>query len=99
MALSVDTTCSVPVTALRAVPYSLDWGTNVHATVIAINSYGSSTGSAVGNGAIITTTPGAPTSLSEVYTQRTKSTLGLAWTAPSFVGGALIIGYRVNVAE
>jgi hypothetical protein len=99
MALSVATTCSVLVTALRAAPYSLDWGTNVHAIVIAINSYGSSTESAVGNGAIITTTPGAPTSLGEVYTQRTKSTLGLAWSTPSFVGGALIIGYRVNIAE
>ena len=61
MSASIATTCTVPVTVLRATPFSLDWGTNVHATVTAINAYGSSTVSAAGNGAIITTTPGAPT--------------------------------------
>ena len=66
MSLSTAISCTVPVLALRAAPYSLEWGTNVHATVAAINAYGSSTVSAVGNGAIITTTPGAPTSLTEV---------------------------------
>jgi len=99
MSSSTATTCTVPVSALRAAPYSLEWGTNVHATVAAINAYGSSTVSAAGNGAIITTTPGAPTSLTEVVASRTKSTLGLSWTAPVFIGGAAIIDYRVNVAE
>ncbi len=61
MSTSTATTCTIPVTALRAAPFSLDWGTNVHATVLAINLYGSSTVSAAGNGAIITTTPGVPT--------------------------------------
>jgi len=61
MSASTATTCTIPVTALRAAPFSLDWGTNVHATVAAINAYGSSTVSVAGNGAIITTTPGAPT--------------------------------------
>ena len=66
MSASTATTCTVPVTALRAAPFSLEWGTNIHATVTAINAYGSSTESAAGNGAIITTTPGAPTSLTEI---------------------------------
>ena len=61
MSASYATTCTVPVTVLRATPFSLEWGTNVHATITAINAYGSSTVSAAGNGAIITTTPGAPT--------------------------------------
>ena len=43
MSVSTATTCTVPVTALRAAPFSLEWGTNVHATVTAINAYGSST--------------------------------------------------------
>jgi hypothetical protein len=99
MSASTSTSCTVPVSALRASPFSLEWGTNVHATVIAINAYGSSSESAAGNGAIITTTPGAPTSLTEVVAERTKSTLGLSWTAPVFTGGAVIIDYRINIAE
>lgn len=65
MSVSTATTCTVPVTALRAAPFNLEWGTNVHATVAAINAYGSSSDSAAGNGAIITTKPGSPTSLVE----------------------------------
>ena len=99
MSASTATSCTVPVSALRASPFSLEWGTNVHTTVIAINAYGSSSESAAGNGAIITTTPGAPTSLTEVVAERTKSTLGLSWTAPVFTGGAVIIDYRINIAE
>jgi len=43
----------------------LAWGSNVLAKVIAINNYGNSVESNVGNGAIITTTPGTPTNLTE----------------------------------
>jgi hypothetical protein len=35
----------------------------------------------------------------EDYSQRTKSTLGLTWTAPVFTGGAVIDDYRVNYKE
>jgi len=99
MSSSTATTCTVPVSALKAAPYSLNWGTNVHATVEAINAYGFSTVSAAGNGAIITTTPGAPYLLTEVVASRTKSTLGLSWTAPDSIDGVVIIDYKVNVAE
>jgi len=99
MSASTATTCTVPVTALKAAPFSLEWGTNVHATVTAINAYGSSTVSEAGNGAIISTTPGVPTSLTEIVAQRTKSALGLTWTAPVFIGDSIIIDYRVNIAE
>jgi hypothetical protein len=61
--------------------------------------YGDSLESLEGNGAVITTAPGAPTDLVEVYEQRTKSTLGLSWVAPVFTGGATIEDYRVNIAE
>ena len=99
MSVSTTTTCTVPVTSLRAAPFSLEWGTNVHANVAAINAYGSSITSVAGNGAIISTTPGAPTSLTEVVAQRTKSALGLSWTAPVFIGDTVIIDYRVSIAE
>ena len=99
MTASIETTCTIPVTVLRSSPFNLDWGTSVYAQVIATNSYGDSVASTKGNGAIITTTPDAPTNLIEVTEQRTKSTLGLTWTAPAFTGGAVIDEYRVSYAE
>jgi hypothetical protein len=99
MSLSTATTCTVPVTTLRTTPFSLAWGSNVYAKVIATNSYGNSIESVKGNGAIITTIPDVPTSVVEVYADRTKSTLGLTWTAPVFTGGDVIIDYRINIAE
>jgi hypothetical protein len=96
---STQTTCTEPVTALLAPPYSLEWGTSVYAKVIATNSYGNSLESSEGNGAIITTTPDAPVNLAEVVEDRTKSTLGLSWDSAAFTGGDVIIDYRVSMAE
>jgi hypothetical protein len=84
---------------LRAAPYSLEWGSSIYAKVIAINSYGNSDESLEGNDGIITTTPDVPTSVIEVYADRSKSTLGLTWTPPIFTGGDVIIDYRINIAE
>ena len=98
MSASTETSCTIPVGVLRAAPFSLDWGDEVYAKVYAFNTYGNSLNSLEGNGAIITTTPDVPTDLEEVYAQRTKSTLGLAWVAPVFTGGAVIDDYRVNFA-
>jgi hypothetical protein len=99
MSSSTATTCTIPVTTLRITPYSHEWGSSVFAKVIATNAYGNSDESLAGNGAIITTTPDEPTSVAEVYADRTKSTLGLTWTAPVFKGGDVIIDYRINIAE
>jgi hypothetical protein len=99
MSSSTATTCTIPIATLRTTPYSLEWGSSVHAKVIATNAYGDSLESLEGNGAMITTTPEVPTSVAEVYASRTKSTLGLTWTAPAFTGGDVIIDYRINIAE
>ena len=99
MLTNTATTCTVPVTTLRSAPFNLDWGDSVFVKVKATNIYGDSLESLEGNGAIITTSPDAPTDLVEVYEQRTKSTLGLSWVAPVFTGGAVIEDYRVNIAE
>lgn len=45
------------------------------------------------------TTPDVPINLVEDYSQRTKSTLGLVWEEAPFNGGAVIIDYRVSIAE
>ena len=91
-------TCVVPVSALKSAPFSLDWGTSVFAKVAALNIYGSSEDSQAGNGAIIKVTPGTPTDLAEVYEQKTKSTIGLSWVAPVFIGDVAILDYRVSIA-
>ncbi len=86
------------MTVLRGSPFNLAWGTSVYAKVIATNVYGSSVESSAGNGAIITTTPDAPISLTENTSVRTKSILGLTWSKADFIGGAEIIDYRISVA-
>lgn len=91
--------CTIPVSTLIAAPYSLAWGTNVHAKVVATNIYGDSSRSQAGYGAIITTNPDPPINLAEDYSLRTKTTLGLVWEQAAFIGGAVIIDYRINIAE
>ena len=96
---STDNSCTIPVNALRAYPFSLSWGTSIYAKVVATNLYGSSLVSNEGNGAIITTTPDSPINLTEDTSLRTKSTLGLSWSQAAFNGGAAIIDYRISIAQ
>lgn len=56
-------------------PYSLAWGSSVYAKVIAINKYGPSISSDVGNDAKIITYPDAPVLLTEDYSGRTATSL------------------------
>jgi len=85
--------CTVPVTLLRATPFSLEWGSSVYAKVVATNSYGASLVSSEGNGAVITTAPDAPISLAEDVSLKTKSSISLTWSPAAFTGGAVIIDY------
>ena len=52
--------CSVLISTLTAAPFSLPWGSSIFAKIIAVNNYGPSTASPVGNGAVILTIPDAP---------------------------------------
>jgi len=79
MSTSTITICTVPVTLLRASPFSLEWGSSVYAKVVATNSYGASLVSSEGNGAVITTTPDAPIGLAEDTSLKTKSSISLTW--------------------
>lgn len=96
MQSSLVTQCTVPLSELKAAPFSLDWGSSVVATVIAKNIYGNSLESEQGNGAAIITSPDQPTGLAEVYEHRTKEQLGIEWTAPTFTGGSPILDYRIT---
>ena len=61
--VSPNLTCTIPVSTLRAEPYSLEWGSSVYAKVLATNAYGDSLESKAGNGAVILTAPSPPTDL------------------------------------
>ncbi len=90
--------CTIPVTTLRAAPFTLEWGDHVFAKVFATIIYGNSEVSLAGNGAMITTNPDRPINLREVYAFRTPTTIGLIWEPAIFTGGDVIIDYRVNIA-
>lgn len=57
------TSCTIPISVLRATPFNLPWGVSVNAKVIATNIVNSSDASPVGNGGIILTNPDPPASL------------------------------------
>lgn len=95
--LSTSTTCSIPITVLRAAPYLLDDNDSVSARVTATNIIGDSLVSSIGNGASlpIATVPGVPTGLARnAATSQTQASL--TWTAPADDGTAAVIDYKVE---
>lgn len=63
--------CSIPIAVLNSAPFNLAWGSSVYAKVSAINAYGESAMSTVGNGGLLITSPSAPINLAEDVSQRT----------------------------
>jgi hypothetical protein len=72
MTVSIAVSCTIPVDELRVAPFDLIWGSQIMAKVIAINSYGNSSESEIGSGAIIIIKPDAPFNLTEDETLRTE---------------------------
>lgn len=93
------TQCAVPVSTLRAEPFELEWGAHVYTKVVAINVYGASIESEIGNGAIIITNPDAPMNLLEDSTYRDSSTLGLKWDEGFQDGGNTITQFVLSMKE
>jgi len=71
--------CLVPIQTLRAAPFSLSWGSSVFIKVEAVNTYGISSISLEGNGAVILTKPDSPIDLTEVVASKTATTISLTW--------------------
>ena len=62
--IMAETECTVPIATFTQVPFSLDeLGSPINVRVKAYNSYGESTFSEVGGGAVIQKVPDAPISL------------------------------------
>jgi hypothetical protein len=64
--------------------------------VIAINLYGYSDESLVGNGAIILTNPDAPINLAETISARTPTTITFSWENGAADGGAPVLDYLLT---
>ena len=57
---------------------------------------GASAESNVGNGAILPTTPGAPTNLVKDHSLTTTDQVSFTWSAPEDDGGSTILSYSVE---
>ena len=82
---------------LRSEPFNLPWGSDIYVKLIAYNVYGDSGESTEGNGAVILTTPDFPINLSEVYADRTATSLGLEWEDGSQNGGSPVLDYTISI--
>jgi hypothetical protein len=91
--------CSIPVQSLVAQPFNLPWGAQIYAKIIAINVYGVSQASPIGDGATIITYPDAPLTFVEDYSLRTATSLSLTWLEGAANGGSPVIDYQVTYDE
>jgi hypothetical protein len=92
-------TCTIPMSTLRASPFSLILNNPVLAQVVATNFYGDSSLSPTGSGAVILYVPDAPLSVlnNPLITSATK--IGLTWTAGVSNGGTSILDYTINYSK
>ena len=88
--------CVVPSEVFTQVPFSLEWGQSIFATVDATNIKGTSEVSAAGNGAIILRVPDSPINLENVPSLTDFDSIGLNWADGSENGGAPVLDYRVS---
>jgi hypothetical protein len=80
---------------LNASPFSIVWGSSVWAKLSAINVYGESSMSSVGNGGIIITKPDAPLNILEDTAERTLNSIGFYWEQGVSDGGSIVIDFRI----
>lgn len=92
-----ETQCVIENMQFRVEPFNLPWASHIYAKVLAINLVGSSAYSAVGNGAIILTTPYAPQNLAENY-ENSSTIVALVWEEGVDNGGTPVIDYRIMYA-
>lgn len=72
------------------------WGSSIYAQVSATNSYGTSTYSNAGNGAIIVTVPDAPVSVQNNPAVTTVNKVGIVWESGYSSGGLELLDYRIS---
>jgi hypothetical protein len=88
--------CTIPALALNQSPFLQPWGSSIYAKVSATNSYGTSTHSNAGNGAVIVTVPDAPVAIQNNMAVTTVNKVGIMWSPGYSEGGLPVEDYRVS---
>lgn len=91
-----NTECTVPLSVLTSAPYNLLKGYSVNIKVVAVNDYGESDSSLVGNGAIVVLVPDAPILLTDLPEITSRTQIGIAWQAGASNGGSEVLDYRLS---
>jgi hypothetical protein len=90
-----NTQCTLPLTSLQAIPFELQLGYTIQIQVQAINAYGSSPLSEVGNGGVMVLVPDAVTNMQDDPTVTNDSRVRLTWSDGASNGGENVIDYRI----
>lgn len=86
----------MPLSVLKAAPYSIDQSKPIRFKVSTINSVGESPESEVGGDAISATAPDAPVNLARDYSLTTTTSITFTWEEPAFDGDLPILDYQVS---
>jgi len=91
-----QTGCSIPISALKAAPFTMPWGHSIYVKISATNIVGESLYTVEGNGATILTQPDPPITLANNAAITDAENIGLTWDDPVENGGTAIIDYTVT---
>jgi hypothetical protein len=87
--------CTIALLTLRSSPYSLTLGDSVSAKVVSVNTYGESTASSAGNGAVIQLVPDSPINLANDATTTTDTVIKFTWDDGTSNGGTSVLDYDI----
>lgn len=88
-----DLCCTVPLATFKEAPFNLFAGDHIYAKASAINDYGESVSSQVGDGASLVVVPDSPVNLENDPSQTDSTKIGFTWAPGSSNGGAAIEDY------
>lgn len=87
--------CTVALSVFKLAPFNLYQGDHIKTKVSAINDYGESVYSQIGNGAVVLSLPDAPHSLSNDATVTGATQIKITWSPGFTNGGSPVIDYQV----
>ena len=91
--------CTIPASRFLLAPFNHIWGASIYVKIIAVNYYGESAPSALGNGGILMTNPDSPILVAENVSLRSATSISITWSEGPSNGGDSIIDYRVSMAQ
>jgi len=90
--------CLIFLACFRQDPFNLVIGDHIYVKVIAVNAFGESINSNVGDGAEVLSVPDAPVNVINVIEVTNAEAIGLSWEDGVSDGGTSIIDYEIFYA-